>query len=306
MAVVYAGWHEQLERPVALKVLASHLAGDEHFRTRFLREARIASKLHHPNLVRTYDIAELDGQPVHRHGAAARRHARGRAADPAGSRRRRLRPRARARARRRAPRPEAGEPPARRATAVVKIADFGIARAVEETRVTQIGTVLGTLRYLAPEQAEGREVGPEADVYSLGVVLDELLAAPSRADRALIERCLQPDPRDRPTAAGGRGGAARREHDRRADTGAPARQTADPARRPLLDRPGQLLAALALIVAAVAIASRAAAGRSASSRCRTRRRPRSRRATSAPGSTRTRARPFPTPRRSRSSASCRR
>ena len=63
MAVVYAGWHEQLDRPVALKVLASHLAGDEHFRARFLREARIASKLHHPNLVRTYDIAELDGSP---------------------------------------------------------------------------------------------------------------------------------------------------------------------------------------------------------------------------------------------------
>src|SRR5690348_2255973 len=58
----------------------------------------------------------------------------------------------------------------------VKIADFGIARAVEETRLTQIGTVLGTLRYLAPEQAAGREAGPPADVYALGVVLDELLA----------------------------------------------------------------------------------------------------------------------------------
>ena len=45
MAVVYAGWHEQLERRVALKVLAAHLAGDEAFRTRFLREARIAARL---------------------------------------------------------------------------------------------------------------------------------------------------------------------------------------------------------------------------------------------------------------------
>jgi serine/threonine protein kinase len=80
----------------------------------------------------------------------------------------------------------------------VKIADFGIARAVEETMVTQVGTVLGTLRYLAPEQAEGRVVGPEADVYSLGVVLDELLD-PKLPD--LVRRCCEPDPRDRLRAA---------------------------------------------------------------------------------------------------------
>ncbi len=199
MAVVYAGWHEQLERPVALKVLASHLAGDEHFRTRFLREARIASKLHHPNLVRTYDIAELDGSPcivmelLTGGTLEGRELTRPAAADVAsglahahaqGVVHRDLKPATLLRA----------------GDGAVKIADFGIARAAEETRVTQIGTVLGTLRYLAPEQAEGREVGPEADVYSLGVVLDELVTSPSRADRALVERCLQPDPRDRPTA----------------------------------------------------------------------------------------------------------
>ena len=63
MAVVHAGWHDQLERPVALKVLAEHLAGDREFRARFLREARIASKLHHPNLVQTYDVTEVAGRP---------------------------------------------------------------------------------------------------------------------------------------------------------------------------------------------------------------------------------------------------
>src|SRR5206468_7576163 len=83
---------------------------------------------------------------------------------------------------------------------VVKIADFGIARAAEETRVTQIGTVLGTLRYLAPEQAEGRDVGAEADVYSLGIVLDELLTDKPRSVRRLLERCRARDPRRRPTA----------------------------------------------------------------------------------------------------------
>jgi len=199
MAVVYAGWHERLERPVALKVLAEHLADDDEFRTRFLREARIASKLHHPNLVQTYDIAEADGRPsivmellsgetlergvLSREDAAevaaglAHAHSRGvvhRDLKPANL--------------------------LRSATGQVKIADFGIARAVEETMVTQIGTVLGTIRYLAPEQAEGRVVGPSADVYSLGVVFDELLEGATAADLELIERMRAHDPAARPTA----------------------------------------------------------------------------------------------------------
>src|SRR5260221_12040544 len=82
----------------------------------------------------------------------------------------------------------------------VKIADFGIARAVEETMVTQIGTVLGTMRYLSPEQAEGRVVGTAADVYSLGVVFDELLDRATDIDRALIDRMRAQDPALRPSA----------------------------------------------------------------------------------------------------------
>ncbi len=200
MAVVHAGWHEQLERPVALKVLAEHLAGDPDFRQRFLREARIASRLHHPHLVHTYDIAEIDGRPsivmellpggtleggtltraeaADVAGAVAYAHAQGvvhRDLKPANL--------------------------LRGAGGEVKIADFGIARALEETNVTQVGTVLGTLRYLSPEQAEGRVVGPEADVYSLGVVLDELLERPSADERELIARCRAQDPALRPTAA---------------------------------------------------------------------------------------------------------
>jgi serine/threonine-protein kinase len=253
MAVVYAGWHEQLERPVALKVLASHLAGDEHFRTRFLREARIASKLHHPNLVRTYDIAELDGSPcivmelLTGGTLEGRELTRPAAADVASGL-------AHAHAQGVVHRDLKPANLLRAADGAVKIADFGIARAAEETRVTQIGTVLGTLRYLAPEQAEGREVGPEADVYSLGVVLDELVASPSRADRALVERCLQPDPRDRPTAV--EVAAALRDE---STVVAPTRIKVPEVRNPghtswSKARVGAVLAVLALIVVAGAIA----------------------------------------------------
>jgi serine/threonine protein kinase len=200
MAVVYAGWHEQLERPVALKVLAEHLAGDPDFRARFLREARIASKLDHPNLVQTYDITQIDGLPCivmelvsggtlegdsltrAEAGAVAAgvAHAHGR-----GVVHRDLKPANLLRSR----------------SGQVKVADFGIARALEETMVTQIGTVLGTMRYLSPEQAEGRVVGTEADVYSLGVVFDELLEDATAGDRALIKRMRAHDRSSRPSAA---------------------------------------------------------------------------------------------------------
>jgi serine/threonine protein kinase len=88
----------------------------------------------------------------------------------------------------------------RSALGQVKVADFGIARALEETMVTQIGTVLGTMRYLSPEQAEGRVVGTEADVYSLGVVFDELLEDATGSDRALVDRMRAHDPALRPSA----------------------------------------------------------------------------------------------------------
>jgi serine/threonine-protein kinase len=200
MAVVYAGRQEGLDRPVALKVLAAHLADDVAFRDRFLREARIACRLDHPHLVRAYDIADVDGRPcivmellpgeTLEHGRLARQEAADVAAALAyaharGVVHRDLKPANLLRA----------------ADGSVKIADFGIARALEETMVTQVGTVLGTLRYLAPEQAAGSIAGPAADVYSLGVVLDELLEPRSAGDRALIARCRAAEPADRPSAA---------------------------------------------------------------------------------------------------------
>jgi hypothetical protein len=251
MAVVYEGRQTQLDRPVALKVLAAHLAGDPAFRERFLREARLAARLHHPNLVRVFDIAELEGLPCivmellpggtlqdgrlsHAEAAQvadglAAAHARGvvhRDLKPANLLR-------------------AGD-------GTVKIADFGIARAVEETRLTQIGTVLGTLRYLAPEQAAGDETGPAADVYSLGVVLDELVDERTRELDALLDACRSDDPARRPTAA--EVAAALRDETR------PAPTLALPRRHRTKLRPVLVLAALVLVAVVVAVAVAATNG----------------------------------------------
>jgi len=254
MAIVYAALDTQMRRRVALKVLAAHLAGDPDFRKRFLREARIAASLSHPNLVRVWDIGEHDGLPCivmelaeggtleggRLTSAEAAQVAEGLAyAHAHGVVHRDLKP---------------GNL-LRTVDGVVKIADFGIARAAEETRVTQIGTVLGTLRYLAPEQAEGRDVGPEADVYSLGVVLEELLQEKPRSVRRLLDRCRAGDPRRRPTA--GDLAAVLR-----AQTGSATAVTV--AQRPRRRRTVPVIAVLAVVAAAAILAAELALGRSSS------------------------------------------
>jgi eukaryotic-like serine/threonine-protein kinase len=179
MSVVYLARDEELRRPVAVKVLSANLGDDESFRLRFLQEARLAGRLSHPNVVQVYDAGETEGQPY-----IVMEYVPGGTVADCGKL-------------------EAGEalPLILQACAgvqhahdaglvhrdvkpgnlllrddgVLKIADFGIARAVETTRFTQLGTVLGTAAYLAPEQAAGEDVTAAADIYSLGVVLYELL-----------------------------------------------------------------------------------------------------------------------------------
>jgi eukaryotic-like serine/threonine-protein kinase len=183
MASVYLARDGELERPVAIKVLAEHLADTPGFHDRFLREARLAAQLSHPNIVQVFDVGEDDGRPfivmecVEGATLADEVKERGKLepaevvdlalqicgglehAHAAGLVHRDIKP----------------QNLLLSSDGTVKIADFGIARAAEATRLTQIGSVLGTAAYLSPEQALGEEVTAAADIYSLGCVLYELL-----------------------------------------------------------------------------------------------------------------------------------
>jgi serine/threonine protein kinase len=183
MALVYRARDEELDRPVAIKLLADNLAADEAFRQRFLREARLAAQLAHPNVVQIYDSGEADGRPY-----IVMEYVEGETLADLLARRRTLPP---AEAVELALQICSGLEHAHQAGLVhrdikpqnllirgdgtVKIADFGIARSAHGTRLTETGSVLGTAAYLAPEQAAGEEVTPAADVYAVGVVLYELL-----------------------------------------------------------------------------------------------------------------------------------
>ncbi len=190
MSTVHLATDLRLERPVAVKLLAEHLAEDPTFVSRFQREAQAAARLVHPNVVQVFDSGQdettgqyfivmeyIEGSScaeilrddgwvevedaisiieqacegldyAHRHGVVHRD----------------VKPGNLLRARE-------GE---------VKLADFGIAKATEQSSITQVGSVLGTAAYLAPEQARGEEAGPSADLYALGVVdLPAHLRAPA-------------------------------------------------------------------------------------------------------------------------------
>ena len=184
MASVHLAHDAELDRRVAVKVLAAHFAGDAEIRARFLREGRLAARLTHPNVVAVYDAGERDGTPF-----LVMEHVEG---ETLAERLRRDGPLPPDEAVRVALGACAGLEHAHAAGLVhrdvkpqnllltrdgtVKVADFGIARAVDGTQLTQAGTILGTAAYLAPEAATGGEIGPPADVYSLGAVLYELLS----------------------------------------------------------------------------------------------------------------------------------
>jgi len=188
MSTVHLALDTRLERHVAIKLLAEHLADDPTFVSRFQREALAAARLVHPNVVQVFDsgldaatgrhfivMEYVPGQSVaqilrdrggqglgveetlaivvqachgldyaHRQGVVHRDVKPGNLL--------------------------------RSPDGIVKLADFGIARAADQSSITQVGSVLGTAAYLSPEQAAGEEAGPRADLYSLGVVTYQCLA----------------------------------------------------------------------------------------------------------------------------------
>lgn len=183
MAVVYLVHDLELDRRAALKLLREELACDEAFRTRFARECRLSALLDHPNVVAVYGSGTAEGRPylvaeyVDGETVAARLARTGRLepeeaacicaqacaglahAHALGLVHRDVNPRNLL----------------LRRDGVVKVADFGIACALEATRVRLTGAIVGTAAYLAPEQVYGGELGPAADVYGLGATLYELV-----------------------------------------------------------------------------------------------------------------------------------
>jgi serine/threonine-protein kinase len=190
MSTVYQATDRILERTVAVKVLAEHLSDDERFVARFRREALAVAKLIHPNIVQVYDTGIDDGRHY-----IVMEYVEGRSGAQLLQREGPFDPEATVEigaqacagldyAHRRGIIHRDVKPgnlmivggPVGGGEMTVKLTDFGIARAAEQTRITQVGSVVGTAAYLAPEQVRGEEATPASDVYALGVVLYQFLA----------------------------------------------------------------------------------------------------------------------------------
>src|SRR3954470_2531294 len=243
MATVYAARHRLVERPCAVKIMNAALAKNEVIRERFRREAKAAQKLAHPNIIEIFDQGELpDGSlflvmellegetladllfrgriPLERALPIAIQIARALArAHDLEVIHRDLKPENVFLAR------------GPNGTDQVKLLDFGIARSMQDSRLTGAGEVFGTPQYMAPERITSIEAGPARDLYSLGVIIYEMVTGtfpfdatdvtsyfikhlkeapvspkkydasiPTDLERLLME-CLAKDAKDRPVDA---------------------------------------------------------------------------------------------------------
>jgi len=206
MATVYLAMQESVQREVALKVMSPALTVDPDFGERFLREARIAAKLHHRHVVGVHDVGrEGDYHYIAMEylggGALLTKDGEAR---PVGFALRVIREIAMAlnyaHAKGFVHRDVKPDNILLREDGSAALTDFGIARASDSsTHMTRTGTVIGTPHYMSPEQARGRSLDGRADLYSLGIVLYELLTGrvPYHADDSLavgIMHITQPLP----------------------------------------------------------------------------------------------------------------
>jgi serine/threonine-protein kinase len=183
MADVYLAEDETLHRQVAIKILADRYTQDEGFVERFRREATAAAGLNHPNIVSIYDRGESDGTYYiameYIDGPTLKEEITSRAplpeAEAVGYAQQVLQ--ALEFAHRRGVIHRDIKPHNMMLTedGLLKVTDFGIARAANQVEMTEVGSIVGTAQYLSPEQARGQTVGPQSDIYSLGVVLYEML-----------------------------------------------------------------------------------------------------------------------------------
>jgi eukaryotic-like serine/threonine-protein kinase len=210
MATVHLAFDRRLERHVAVKLLAEHLADDSSFVSRFRREALAAARLVHPNIVQVFDFG-FDERSHHHFivmehiaGESCAKILRDRghlgvheAVDVCVQACRGLDYAHRNGVIHRDVKP--GNL-LRSDEGVVKLADFGIAKAAEQSSITQVGSVLGTAAYLAPEQARGEDAGPPADLYSLAVVAYQLLSGRLPYQATSLSELALKQQREAPTA----------------------------------------------------------------------------------------------------------